>query len=65
MPKEKKMSGIKKTAIGIGSTIGTGGILDFALNVLQNLPGGKNGGRVTPKGIGKAKKGFGKAMGKK
>jgi|TARA_B110000285_G_scaffold199980_1_gene233522 hypothetical protein len=65
MAKEKKMSGIKKTAIGIGSTIGTGGILDFALNVLQNLPGGKNGGRVTPKGIGKAKKGFGKAMGKK
>jgi hypothetical protein len=65
MTKEKKMSGIKKTAIGIGSTIGTGGILDFALNVLQNLPGGKNGGRVTPKGIGKAKKGFGKAMGKK
>jgi len=65
MAKDKKMSGIKKTAIGIGSTIGTGGILDFALNVLQNLPGGKNGGRVTPKGIGKAKKGFGKAMGKK
>ena len=65
MAKDKKMSGIKKTAIGIGSTIGTGGILDFALNVLQNLPGGKNGGRVTLKGIGKAKKGFGKAMGKK
>ena len=41
------------------------GIIDFAVNVLQNLTGGKNGGRVTPKGIGKAKRGFGKAMGKK
>jgi hypothetical protein len=61
----KKMSGLTKTAIGIGSTIGTGGILDFALNVLQNLPQGKDGGRVTPKGIGKAKRGFGRAMKRK
>jgi len=27
--------------------------------------GGKDGGRVTPRGIGKAKRGFGRAMRKK
>jgi len=61
----KKMSGLTKTAIGIGSSVGTGGVLDFVLNVLNNLPAGKDGGRVTPRGIGKAKRGFGRAMKRK
>jgi len=56
---------LKNTAIGVGSTVGTGGVIDFVLNVLQNLPGGKDGGRVTPRGIGKAKRGFGRAMKRK
>jgi|TARA_R110002012_G_scaffold109392_1_gene253163 hypothetical protein len=38
----------------------------WALPYIWNIPlGGKDGGRVTPKGIGKAKRGFGRAMRKK
>ena len=65
MTKDKKMSTLKKIGYGTASTLGTSGIIDFALNLLQNLPGGKDGGRVTPRGIGKATHGFGKAMKKK
>ena len=35
-----------------------GGLLKYGL-------GGKDGGRVTPKGIGKAKRGFGRAITRK
>ena len=49
----------------LGGSLGTGAGIDFILNVLQNLPAGKDGGRVTPKGIGKATHGYGKAMKRK
>jgi len=55
----------KNALIGVGSGVGTGGVIDFVFNVLNNLPGGKDGGRVTPRGIGKAKRGFGRAMKRK
>ena len=43
---------------------GTGvGILSAILK--YGLAGGKEGGRVTPRGIGVAKRGFGKALRKK
>jgi len=48
-------------------TMGGGGTL---LGILKGLydygtVGGKDGGRVTPRGIGKAKRGFGRAMTRK
>jgi len=57
----------KPTGIGTGTMIGTDMILDPSpyLQFFQALAGGKDGGRVTPKGIGKAKRGFGRAMRKK
>ena len=47
--------------------IGTDFILDPSpyMQFFQALAGGKDGGRVTPKGIGKAKRGFGRAMKRK
>jgi hypothetical protein len=47
--------------------VGGGGTI---LGILKGLydygtVGGKDGGRVTPRGIGKAKRGFGRAMRKK
>ena len=38
---------------------------DIINSLLMALPAGKDGGRVTPKGIGKAKRGFGRAMKRK
>ena len=57
----------KPTGIGTGTMIGTDIILDPSpyLQFFQALAGGKDGGRVTPKGIGKARRGFGRAMRKK
>ena len=43
-----------------------GNAASWALPYIMNIPlGGKDGGRVTPKGIGKAKRGFGRAMKRK
>jgi len=57
-----------QTAKDIGKgAIGTGvswGVWDLITNVLNAMPG-KDGGRVTRRGIGKAKRGLGKVMGKK
>jgi len=44
--------------------IGTGLLLKDVIGHLMGF-GGKDGGRVTPRGIGKAKRGFGKAMKRK
>jgi hypothetical protein len=44
--------------------IGTGLMLKDIIGHLMGA-GGKDGGRVTPRGIGKAKRGFGKAMKRK
>ena len=56
------------TAKTAGKYIATtgGGFLawDALFNALKAL-GGKDGGRVTRRGIGKATRGFGKVMGKK
>jgi hypothetical protein len=63
----KKRKWWKPTGIGTGTMIGTDFILDPSpyMQFFQALAGGKDGGRVTPKGIGKAKRGFGRAMRKK
>ena len=71
---KKKFGGKRKgykgweTAKNIGKgAIGTAtsyGIWDLITNVLNALPAGKHGGRVTRRGIGKAKRGFGRVMGK-
>jgi len=44
--------------------IATGLFLKDVLGHLMGV-GGKDGGRVTPRGIGRAKRGFGKAMKRK
>ena len=59
--KNKSSLGGKILKWGAG-TAGTGVGLDFIANLLQSLPM-KDGGRV--RGIGKAKRGFGRAMRKK
>jgi|TARA_R100001015_G_scaffold739_1_gene228 hypothetical protein len=59
--KNKSSLGGKILRWGAG-TAGTGVGLDFIANLLQSLPM-KDGGRV--RGIGKAKRGFGRAMRKK
>ena len=47
-------------------TYGTGGTIGSILYGLAKYGlAGKDGGRVTKRGIGKAKRGFGKVMGKK
>jgi len=61
MPKNKSSLGGKILKWGAG-TAGTGLGLDFIANLLQSLPM-KDGGRV--RGVGKAKRGFGRAMRKK
>jgi len=48
--------------------LGTGGgflAWDAIFNLLKAAGGGKDGGRVTARGIGKAKRGFGKVLRKK
>ena len=42
-----------------------GTILSIGGGLLKYGLGGKDGGRVTPRGIGKAKRGFGRAMKRK
>ena len=60
-----KKSPWKTTAKTLGGGALTWGGWDVLNSILNALPGGKDGGRVTPKGIGKAKRGFGRAMRKK
>ena len=59
--KNKSSLGGKILKWGAG-TAGTGLGLDFIANLLQSIPM-KDGGRV--RGVGKAKRGFGRAMRKK
>jgi hypothetical protein len=54
----------KDTAKGVGAGALTWGGWDLLTNILNAMPG-KDGGRVTKRGIGKAKRGLGKVMGKK
>ena len=51
---------------GKGAATTGGGYLafDVLFNLLKAAGGGKDGGRVTKRGIGKAKRGFGRVMGK-
>ncbi len=53
-----------KTTGALSTGLGFGG-WDIINSLLMALPAGKDGGRVTPKGIGKAKRGFGRAMKRK
>ena len=55
----------KKWGKGIATTGGSIAITDILLNLLKAAGGGKDGGRVTKRGIGRAKRGFGKVMRKK
>ena len=50
-----------KGAIGTATSIG---MWDLITSILNAVPG-KDGGRVTARGIGKAKRGFGKVLRKK
>ena len=59
--KNKSSLGGKILRWGAG-TAGTGVGLEFIANLLQSIPM-KDGGRV--RGVGKAKRGFGRAMRKK
>jgi len=59
--KNKSSLGGKILKWGAG-TAGTGVGLEFIANLLQSIPM-KDGGRV--RGVGKAKRGFGRAMRKK
>jgi len=59
-----KGSGWKSTAKGVGAGALTWGGWDLLNSILNSLPAGKDGGRVTKRGIGKAKRGFGRVMGK-
>ena len=68
--KRKGYSGSKwDTAKTTGKYIAStgGGLLawDAVINALRALGAGKDGGRVTKRGIGKARRGLGKVMGKK
>jgi hypothetical protein len=63
--KRKGYKGWKTTAKGVGAGALTWGGWDILNSILNALPQGKDGGRVTPKGIGKAKRGFGRAMKRK
>jgi len=55
------------TGGGAGTTLGIDVLAnpDPYMNMLRVLMGGKHGGRVTKRGIGKAKRGFGKVLRKK
>jgi len=50
-----KIKGPLYTAGGIGAT-------DLIISILNSLPGGKEGGRVTHRGIGRARRGCGRVM---
>jgi len=70
---KKKFGGKRKGYKGstwdkVKGPLYTGGgiaITDLLFSILNSLPGGKDGGRVTKRGIGRAKRGLGKVMGKK
>ena len=47
-----------------GKAVTTAGSL-YGWDILLNMLGGKDGGRVTKRGIGRAKRGFGRVMGRK
>tara|TARA_Y100001937_G_scaffold104900_1_gene145259 strand:- start:452 stop:676 length:225 start_codon:yes stop_codon:yes gene_type:complete len=66
MAKDKSTLGskLKTGAKAVGGTMLTGGGITLLENLVKAF-GGKDGGRVTPRGIGKAKRGFGKAMKRK
>ena len=61
---KKLASKYPKTAGALGTATTWGG-WDIINSILNALPAGKDGGRVTPRGIGKAKRGFGRAMKRK
>ena len=63
----KKKKWWKPTLAGTAGTFGIDAYVDPSpyIQLLQALAGGKKGGRVTHRGIGVAKRGFGKAMRKK
>ena len=62
--KTKRNTNLKNIGKGAIGTATSYGIWDLITNVLNALPAGKHGGRVTRRGIGKAKRGFGRVMGK-
>jgi hypothetical protein len=64
MGMKKLASKYPKTAGALGTATTWGG-WDIINSILNALPAGKDGGRVTPRGIGKAKRGFGRAMKRK
>ena len=64
MGMKKLASKYPKTAGALGTAASWGG-WDLVSSILNALPAGKDGGRVTPRGIGKAKRGFGRAMRKR
>jgi len=59
-----KWDTVKTIGKGAAGTAASWGLTDFIINVLNSIPAGKHGGRVTRRGIGKAKRGFGRVMGK-
>ena len=63
--KSSKWDTAKKWGTGIASTGGGFLAWDAIFNLLKTAAGGKDGGRVTARGIGKAKRGFGKVLRKK
>ena len=63
--KRKGYKGWKTTAKGVGAGALTWGGWDLLNSIINSLPTGKDGGRVTKRGIGKAKRGFGKVLRKK
>jgi len=63
--KGSKWDKVKGAAYTAGSVGGSIIGWDVALQLLKTLAGGKDGGRVTKRGIGKAKRGFGKVLRKK
>ena len=63
--KRKGYGGWKTTAKGVGGGVLTWGGWDLLNSIINSLPTGKDGGRVTKRGIGKAKRGFGKVLRKK
>jgi len=52
---------VKAPVYGTASTLGS----MYGWDILMNMIGGKDGGRVTKRGIGRAKRGFGRVMGRK
>ena len=58
---KKLASKYPKTAGALGTATTWGG-WDLINSILNALPAGKDGGRVTHRGIGRAKRGCGKVM---